>query len=112
MSGLCWVGVLSLVSVSSLVLRSVLWLCVVWNPDCCDHWRVQVKCVSEYWELTFRNRDVLGGDLGVPQEGGKQDVLPGSVYFSGNGDRQGGEATAEGLLQRCGEARLLDLEER
>lgn len=50
----------SLVSVSSLVLRRVWWLCVTGRKICgfdrCGHWEFHVKCVSEYWNLRHRKK--------------------------------------------------------
>lgn len=33
-----------------------------WDPVKCDHWGLQVKCFSRYWELTFRNGGVVGSN--------------------------------------------------
>lgn len=45
---------------------------------------VLCKCVSRYWELTFRNGVGLGGGA----EGGKRGFLLGYTWSSGIGDRE------------------------
>lgn len=46
---------------------------------------ISVECVFRYWEQTLKKRDVLGREMRVPQEGGKQCVLPGPDWSARNG---------------------------
>lgn len=43
------------------------------------------RMCSRYWEQTLKRRDVLGREMRVPQEGGKQCVLPGPDWSARNG---------------------------
>lgn len=50
------------------------WLCVAWDPDQCDHWEFQVKCVSGYRKLIHIIGNGLRGQkkAGQKKEGSKQ----------------------------------------
>lgn len=51
---------------------------IFWDPGKCGHWRFWVKCVSRYWDLTFRYKDELEG-VAERVLGGRKAVCSSSI---------------------------------
>lgn len=62
-SCLCWVVILFLSFCCPLSFLREHGGCVFpareffWDPEKCDNWRLQVKCISRHWKLILKNKD-------------------------------------------------------